>query len=176
METAKAEETVDLDGDQDIPVPDYPDDDVEDRTDGGQNRIEPIKLAAESLDGRLTANGDDSELIMPKKLVNPCLLSKEHKALRQELKMNHKLGKNPTEKPELIKVLKERQQKEKKKEQEEHLKAKRTSFDIRLEEQASKISQAEQQGHEEAERIKEEEEKPEFFKMHSKINKAKADA
>lgn len=50
-------------------------------------------------------------------------------------------GKNPTEKPELIKVLKERQQKEKKKELEEHLKAKRTSFDIRLEEQASKISQ-----------------------------------
>lgn len=38
------------------------------------------------------------------------------------------------------------------------------------------LTQAEQHGHEEAERIKQEEEKPEFFKMHSKINKAKADA
>lgn len=50
-------------------------------------------------------------------------------------------GKNPTEKPELMKVLKERQEKEKKKEMEEHLKSKRTDFDIRLEEQAQKINQ-----------------------------------
>jgi len=34
---------------------------------------------------------DESQLISAKKLVNPCLESKEHKAVRQELAFNQKL-------------------------------------------------------------------------------------
>lgn len=168
---------------REIPVPDYSEEEEEDQTDTDHNAKTTVpKIDADSTsrstdNNQLTPSDDDGGLLIsPKKLVNPCLVSKEHKALRQELMLNRKLGKNPTEKPELMKVLKERQEKEKKKEMEEHLKSKRTDFDIRLEEQAQKINQAEQLQHQELEQMKKEAEKPEFFKVHSKIIKTKSDS
>jgi len=55
--------------DVDIPEPDYSDSDDD-----------------QALDEEIQA-----QLISPKKLVNPCLESKEHNALRRELKLNQKL-------------------------------------------------------------------------------------
>ena len=57
----------------DIPEPDYSDSDDDDQ---------PVDAVDEEI---------PSELIGAKKLVNPCLESKEHKALRRELALNQKL-------------------------------------------------------------------------------------
>jgi len=49
---------------------------------------------SDSDDGGLVDAGDEEiqlQLISPKKLVNPCVESKEHKALRRELALNQKL-------------------------------------------------------------------------------------
>lgn len=145
-----------------MPLSKYSDNEEEGRTESIHDRTE----------SRLTPNGSESGLVSPKRLVNPCLHSKEHRALRQELKINQKIGKTLPEKPELIRVLKDREQREKKKEMDEQLKTRRTSFEKRLEEQAKKIIKAEH----EAEQLQQEDddEKPEFFKMHSKIVKAKS--
>jgi len=61
----------------DIPEPDYSDSDEDD-------------LLRPPADNEVN-DEIESELISARKLVNPCLESKQHRALRRELALNHKL-------------------------------------------------------------------------------------
>jgi len=83
--------------------------------------------------------------VIPKKLVNPCLESRDKKDLHRELMFNQKTGKNVlNQKSELTKVLEKRLDNKKKKEIEEDKKCvRRNSFERKLEEQALKIAQCE---------------------------------
>lgn len=82
-----------------IPVPDYSEEEDEDQIEADHNAKTALKIdvaspSSQSTNNQLTPSDDDgsgSGLISPKKLVNPCLVSKEHKALRQELMFNQKL-------------------------------------------------------------------------------------
>ncbi|KAI1294838.1 hypothetical protein HDE_05827 [Halotydeus destructor] len=82
-------------------------------------------------------------LVLPKKLVNPCLESREKLDLHRELMFNQKIGKSVLgQKTELQKVMEKRLDNQKRKELEEKdkiLVGRRNSFERKLEEQASKL-------------------------------------
>ncbi|BFZ10491.1 hypothetical protein BsWGS_13531 [Bradybaena similaris] len=148
-----------------------PDPDYVDEEEDSSNHVEsdlpppPPALTAEELSAAVSeaydlhvVNGDlmtsddtapssskEPPLIKPKPLHNPCLESKERQALHRELLMNYKIGKDVLQKPELNKVLRERREKEKKKEWDE-LKStrERTSLVMKLEERANKLKEDEE--------------------------------
>lgn len=116
------------DQDVEIPEPDYSDSD----------------------DGGLVDAGDEEiqlQLISPKKLVNPCLESKEHKALRRELALNQKLGINVLDnKTELRKEMDKRKQRQQRRDDEQQRRLdRRSSFELRLEQQANKLELSDRQ-------------------------------
>uniref|UniRef100_A0ABZ3NNC9 Actin-associated protein FAM107A n=1 Tax=Rattus norvegicus TaxID=10116 RepID=A0ABZ3NNC9_RAT len=67
----------------------------------------------------------NSELIKPKKLLNPVKASRSHQELHRELLMNHKRGLGMDRKPELQRVLEHRRRNQLIKKKEEELEAKR---------------------------------------------------
>jgi len=127
----------------------------------------------------LHLNVDEDGLILPKKLINPCLESKEIKDLHRELKINQRIGKDVLhQKCELTKVLEKRarakEQKEKEAQEGKQLQRK-TSFERKLQEQALKIMAAEQgsrdgsKGGEDSGHGRESDQAPEFLRIHAKI-------
>ncbi|XP_064606140.1 uncharacterized protein LOC135471023 [Liolophura sinensis] len=116
---------------------------------------------------RYPSESDGQGLILPKKLPNPCLESKERTALHRELLMNNKLGKNVLKKSELQKKLMEREDMRKRKEFETYKLLKRSSLEIQLEERANRLKK------DEAENMKSISEdtsnRSEFSKVHAKI-------
>lgn len=114
--------------DVDIPEPDYSDSD----------------------DGQLEDAADDEiqlQLIRAKKLVNPCLESKEHKALRRELALNQKLGINVLDnKTELRKEMDKRKERQQRRDDDQQRRLdRRSSFELRLEQQANKLDLSDRQ-------------------------------
>ncbi|KAJ8302051.1 hypothetical protein KUTeg_021038 [Tegillarca granosa] len=96
----------------DVPEPDP---DYEDEVDSSTN-VKPSELHVETQDGKpvlirernpsVTSNPEtnESELIKPKKLTNPCIESSTRMALHKELLLNYKRGIDILQKPELDKV------------------------------------------------------------------------
>lgn len=129
----------------------------------------------------LHLNVDEDGLILPKKLINPCLESKDFKDLHRELKINQRIGKDVLhQKSELTKVLEKRarakEQKEKETQEEAKKLQRKTSFEKKLEEQALKIMAAEQgsgrdggKNGEDSGHGKESDQTPEFLRIHAKI-------
>lgn len=111
---------------------------------------------------------DDRGLIMPKKLVNPCLESSEKMNLHRELKFNQKMGLNVlNQKTELQKAMEKHNDKKVLREQQEKKQAEMTPFQKALDERAQKIEQMEK-----AEKGNAENEKApscEFQKIHAKV-------
>lgn len=105
-------------------------------------------------------------LIQPKKLPNPCVESPTRQALHKELLLNYKRGVNVLEKPELNKVLQNRRETQKRKEWEQQAKEKRTSLEMKLEKQATRLKEEEMKTIPE----KEEVEKTEFQKAFAKVS------
>ncbi|XP_071084115.1 uncharacterized protein [Haliotis cracherodii] len=105
-------------------------------------------------------------LIRPKKLANPCVDSRERQALHRELLLNYKLGKNVLQKPELSRKMLDRRQTQKKKEWEEQMNNKRTSFELKMEERATRLKEEEQKS---MTTISETSGGPELMRMHAKI-------
>lgn len=143
-----------------IPEPDYSD--SEEENEGGPRHPRVTKTG--SSNGIRCA---DASQISPKKVANPCLESVERQNLHRELLFNQKIGKNVLgQKSELQKVMDKFREDQKKKElEEEKLKA-RSAFEMRLEEQANKLKQQEEQ------EIKKEEEpldQPEFLRVHARV-------
>ncbi|KAJ8302050.1 hypothetical protein KUTeg_021037 [Tegillarca granosa] len=95
----------------DVPEPDP---DYEDEVDSSTN-VKPSELHVETQDGKpvlirernpsVTSNPEtnESELIKPKKLTNPCIESSTRMALHKELLLNYKRGIDILQKPELDK-------------------------------------------------------------------------
>ncbi|ROT78058.1 hypothetical protein C7M84_003241 [Penaeus vannamei] len=161
-----------------IPEPDYSDDERETQpssvssmvarnnkvnTNSSSNNKEQEKgqhPASERLDGR--------GLIMPKKLVNPCLESSDKMNLHRELKFNQKMGVNVlNQKTELQKAMEKHNDKKVLREQQEKKQAEMTPFQKALDERAQKIEQMEK-----AEKGNVENEQTpscEFQKIHAKV-------
>lgn len=139
------------------PEPDYQDDDVIDAPTEKENTIDMLshslqekvilrerKSSNSDLDKRLSDPGNDELLIKPKKLANPCIASPARMAVHKELLLNYKLGKNVLEKPELNKVFEKVKEKHRVQEWESQKKPnKRTSLEMKLEQQASRLKEQE---------------------------------
>lgn len=164
-----------------IPDPDYSNSEDEDNdvdlgepyNSTGRMSPHPNKLALAttgSTNGHMTP---DDGLVMPRKLVNPCLESKEKQNLHRELLFNQKMGKNVlAQKSELKKAMDKFQSEQKKKEQEMEKLNKRTSLEKKLEEQAQKLKMMEQQQQSISEKTQEE---SEFQRIHAKLRSAKVE-
>ncbi|XP_046357830.1 protein FAM107B-like isoform X6 [Haliotis rufescens] len=114
----------------------------------------------------LTEAESAESLIRPKKLANPCVDSRDRQALHRELLLNYKLGKNVLQKPELSRKMLDRRQTQKKKEWEEQMNNKRTSFELKMEERATRLKEEEQKS---MTTISETSGGPELMRMHAKI-------
>ncbi|XP_014772815.1 uncharacterized protein LOC106871063 isoform X1 [Octopus bimaculoides] len=117
------------------------------------------------------ASDEENGLVQPKKLVNPCILSKERRDLHKELLLNHRLGKNVLKKSELQKVMQQRKEVQRRKEWDEHkIVNKRNSLELMLEERKNKITQEEEKD-EKLKHVNEKlENRPEYLKVHAKIH------
>ncbi|CAG2168900.1 unnamed protein product, partial [Oppiella nova] len=92
-------------------------------------------------------NFDEDGLIIPRKLINPCVDSHERKSVHKEMLWNQKVGKNVlNSKNELEKELAKRKDNQKKRELEAEKLSRRSSLERRLEEQQLKIRQHEGNG------------------------------
>ncbi|CAG5128237.1 unnamed protein product, partial [Candidula unifasciata] len=170
------------------PDPDYVNDEEEGTTNHDESDLPlPPALTAEELsaavseaydlhvnngvsmtsDDAAASSSKEPPLIKPKPLHNPCLESRERQALHRELLMNYRIGKDVLQKPELNKVLRDRREKEKKKEWEE-LKTtrERTSLVMKLEERANKLKEEEEK---KTKATTEKTQDPELTRMHRKI-------
>uniref|UniRef100_A0A0P4WK83 Protein FAM107B n=2 Tax=Scylla TaxID=6760 RepID=A0A0P4WK83_SCYOL len=158
-----------------IPEPDYSDDEREATVtkqaalisrNNQVNASSPAKKekdAGEGNKGRMDENG----LIMPKKLVNPCLESTEKKSLHRELLYNQKRGVNVlNQKTELQKAMEKHNDKKVLKEIQKEKEAALTPFQKALDERAQRIEQMEKA---ETKDVENEKDKCEFQKIHAKV-------
>jgi len=85
---------------------------------------------------------DENGLIVPRKIQNPCLESRDRKDLHRELLWNQRIGKNVLEqKTELERAYEKRKEQQKKSEIEREKVQRRSSFELRLEKQAEKLKE-----------------------------------
>jgi len=85
---------------------------------------------------------DENGLIVPRKIQNPCVESRERKDLHRELLWNQKIGKNVLDqKTELERAYEKRKEQQKKNEIEREKVQRRSSFELRLEKQAEKLKE-----------------------------------
>jgi len=87
---------------------------------------------------------DENGLIIPKKLYNPCLNSKETKDLTKQIRWNAKVGINPLEKSELSKVMSDRRQKQNALERRKEIEVEQTPFQKMIQDRAKRMERIEQ--------------------------------
>jgi len=120
----------------------------------------------------LPASGDMDGMILPKRLINPCVDSRDHKDLHRELLLNQRMGVDVlNKKSDLKKELERRKQRQTLREKEEQKKAKKTVFEEVLDVQAQKLKKVES---ERKKAIDIQKSEPEFLKVHSKIRATKS--
>lgn len=108
----------------------------------------------------------DEGLIMPRKLPNPCLQSRDHRDLHRELLFNQKVGKNVlNQKSELQRALEKHKETQMKKELEQQKQDTRTPFEKLIEERARRLESLEKSNLEEEQTSN----KPEFLQVHAKL-------
>lgn len=158
MQTVERPKLTDDSYDLPEPEPDYQDEDVIDAPTEKENTIDMLshslkekvilrerKSSNSEIDKRLSDPGNDDLLIKPKKLANPCIASPARMAVHKELLLNYKMGKNILEKPELNKVFDKVKEKQRVQEWESQKKPnKRTSLELKLEQQASRLKEQEE--------------------------------
>ncbi|XP_068222935.1 uncharacterized protein [Palaemon carinicauda] len=156
-----------------IPEPDYSDDESEIKSTNMVARNNKVNSTNSDKEQQkpppqTNSNGrlDDKGLIMPKKLINPCMESSEKKNLHRELMFNQKMGvKVLNQKTELQKAMEKHNDKKILKEQEKEKKSQLTPFQKALDERAQKIEQMEKSESKEAEKVP----SSEFEKIHAKV-------
>ncbi|XP_065212185.1 uncharacterized protein LOC135839870 [Planococcus citri] len=119
----------------------------------------------ELIQDEVVSSNDISErgLILPKKLLNPCLESPEHQHLRKELIFNNKIGKNVlNQKSELRKALEKHKDAQLKKELEQKKNESKSLLEKAVEDRAEKIEQMKKT-------VEEDLNKPEFLQVHAKL-------
>ncbi|KAK3911822.1 Protein FAM107B [Frankliniella fusca] len=112
---------------------------------------------------------DSEGLIVPRKVQNPCLDSKDRQNLHRELIFNTKIGKNPlNQKSELARALQNRKEIQAKKEVELQKQQNKSQLERVIEERARKLeSRKEPEGRSSS--VAE----PEFMQIHAKVCKPK---
>nr|XP_032822654.1 protein FAM107B-like isoform X1 [Petromyzon marinus] len=112
---------------------------------------------------------DDSELIKPRRLVNPVKESRDHRDLHRELVCNHKTGNLPLNKPELQKVMEKRKWEQAGRQRKEEEASKINPLEKELQKRQQKLEQLEleQQRQEEAQK-----DAPEFVKVKGTLRSA----
>ncbi|XP_064081325.1 uncharacterized protein LOC135197958 [Macrobrachium nipponense] len=156
-----------------IPEPDYSDDESEIKSTNMVARNNKVNSTNSDKEQQkpppqTNSNGrlDEKGLIMPKKLINPCLESSEKKNLHRELMFNQKMGVNVlNQKTELQKAMERHNDKKILKEQEKEKKSQLTPFQKALDERAQRIEQMEKSESKEAEKVP----SSEFEKIHAKV-------
>lgn len=156
-----------------IPEPDYSDDESEIKSTNMVARNNKVNSTNSDKEQQkpppqTNSNGrlDEKGLIMPKKLINPCLESSEKKNLHRELMFNQKMGVNVlNQKTELQKAMERHNDKKILKEQEREKKSQLTPFQKALDERAQRIEQMEKSESKEAEKVP----SSEFEKIHAKV-------
>nr|XP_033815157.1 protein FAM107B [Geotrypetes seraphini]XP_033815158.1 protein FAM107B [Geotrypetes seraphini] len=117
---------------------------------------------------------DNSELIRPKKIINPVKTSRNHQDLHRELLMNQKRGLAPQNKPELQKVMEKRKRDQVIKQQkEEEAQKKKSDLEIELQKRQQKLEQLE------LDKQKTEDERenaPEFVKVKGNLRRTNQEA
>lgn len=158
-----------------IPEPDYSDDEREATVtkqaalisrNNQVNASSPAKKEKDTGEGNKDRM-DENGLIMPKKLVNPCLESTEKKSLHRELLYNQKRGVSVlNQKTELQKAMEKHNDKKVLKEIQKEKEAALTPFQKALDERAQRIEQMEKA---ETKDVENEKDKCEFQKIHAKV-------
>ncbi|XP_013777354.2 uncharacterized protein LOC106462028 [Limulus polyphemus] len=139
-----------------IPEPDYSDSE-EDK----DRKIRQPRSRSRSTGG---IQYNNEGLILPKKPANPCLESSERQSLHRELLFNQRIGRSVlNQKTELQKALEKFKDEQKKREIEEEKHTKCTALEKKLEQQAIKIKQ-----YENDEKTQKKEDS-EFLKIHAKV-------
>ncbi|KAI0220516.1 hypothetical protein LSAT2_028011 [Lamellibrachia satsuma] len=134
-------------------------------------RVDQLSSCSETFPSKYVC--ENPELIEPKKLVNPCLQSKDHNNLHRELKWNATKGIDVLhQKSELNQEFSRRRDTKRVKEMEDKKRNTRTSFEMKLEEQANKLRLHEQPPAP-TEIVEEEREEPEFQRVYSKISRSR---
>jgi len=106
-------------------------------------------------------------LIMPRKLANPCLDSRDHQNLHRELLFNQKIGKNVlNQKSELQRALEKHKESQIKKELELQKQDNRTPFEKVIEERARRLESLEKSS---IDGLEETGTQPEFLQVHAKL-------
>jgi len=125
---------------------------------------------------------DDNGMVMPKKLYNPCMESRECQDLQREIKWNAKAGISVLNtKTELERAMEKRSRhiKEKQRVIEEESKQKQSPFQKMLDDRAKRLERLESQNGEEGGHSSEDsghcspEPENEFLKVHAKLNAGK---
>jgi len=154
-----------------IPDPDYSDSDEDENSDSCKMSPQPNRVStttSANVNGHTTTSEDG--LVLPRKVNNPCLDSKEKQNLHRELLFNQKIGKNVLgQKSELKKVMDKFQEEQKKKELEVEKLNNRTSLEKKLEEQALKLKMVEEQRAINEKTVEELEPQSEFHRIHAKL-------
>ncbi|XP_064425189.1 protein FAM107B-like [Latimeria chalumnae] len=123
----------------------------------------------EGVDSHTTAHPDplinNPSLITPRKLTNPVRESKNHQDLHRELLLSHKRGTAPEQKPELQRVMEQRELGRLREQKE----AQRPKSD--LEQELMKRQQKLEQYEKEQVKMKEEKTVPEFVKVKENLRK-----
>ncbi|XP_066450706.1 actin-associated protein FAM107A [Eleutherodactylus coqui] len=111
----------------------------------------------------------NTELIKPKKLLNPVKASRSHQELHRELLMNHRRGLSIDKKPELQRVLENRRRDKiiQQKREEEESKKMQSPFEQELLKRQQRLEQLEKEEQE----TKEENHAPEFIKVKENLRR-----
>lgn len=111
----------------------------------------------------------NTELIKPKKLLNPVKASRSHQELHRELLMNHRRGLSIDKKPELQRVLENRRRDKivQQKKEEEEIKKMQSPFEQELLKRQQRLEQLEKEQQE----PKEEGHAPEFLKVKENLRR-----
>ncbi|XP_013779811.1 protein FAM107A-like [Limulus polyphemus] len=135
-------------------------------SEAGRTELEEQELCSScSMSSTNGVKFPEEDLVVPKKLPNPCQESVERKSVHRELLFNYKIGKNVLgQKSELQKAMEKVKDDQKKKEMDQLCINKRSSLEKRLEAQADKLQQ-----HEEKSNMKTEATESEFHQVHSKV-------
>ncbi|XP_032872835.1 protein FAM107B [Amblyraja radiata] len=111
-----------------------------------------------------------SELIKPRKLVNPVKTSKNHQDLHREMIINQKRGIAPQNKPELQRVMEQRKRDLVVKQKKEEEGLKRSDLEQELMKRQQRLDQMEQ---EKLEAVERQENAPEFVKMKDNLRRTR---
>ncbi|KAM4613752.1 actin-associated protein FAM107A [Polymixia lowei] len=135
---------------------------------GGQEDAEDQRLGQElqDLPSQVQSEEESSDLIRPKKILNPLIASKSHQELHKELQMTHRRGVSQEGKTELQRALEKRnwEQRMKQKKDQEEAKKKRSPLHQELLKRHQRLDKMERE-------TGRQQEDPEFLRVKERLRR-----